>query len=305
MTVRAKRIAITGASGFIGQPLRALLMSAGHTIVSVGRRHEGAPAPDVAWDIRTGAIDHRGLEGVDAVIHLAGENISERWTAEQKRKIRESRVKGTDLIARTAAALRPRPGVLVSMSAIGIYGDRGDEILDESSSLGRGFLADTVRVWEASADPARDAGIRVLHPRAGIVLNHTSGALKRMLPFFSLGLGGRVSTGRQWMSWVARTDVVRALQFLVEHDAPPSGPVNVTAPHPVRNEEFTRLLADALHRPALAIAPALAIRLMYGEMGIETVVAGQKVLPRVLTESGFAFTFPELAGALERELSPS
>jgi uncharacterized protein (TIGR01777 family) len=305
MTVRAQRIAITGASGFIGQPLCALLTSSGHTVLSVGRRHEGAPAPDVVWDIRTGAIDHRALDGVDAVIHLAGENISERWTAEQKRKIRESRIKGTDLIARTAAALRPRPAVLVSMSAVGIYGDRGDETLDESSSFGSGFLAETVRAWEASADPARDAGIRVLHPRAGIVLNRASGALKRMLPFFSLGLGGQVSTGRQWMSWVARTDVVRALQFLVEHDAPHSGPVNVTAPHPVRNEEFTRVLANALHRPALAIAPALAIRVMYGEMGIETVVAGQKVLPRVLTESGFAFTFPELAGALERELSPS
>jgi uncharacterized protein (TIGR01777 family) len=305
MTVRAMRIAITGASGFIGRPLCALLTSAGHTVLSVGRRHEGEPAPDVAWDIRTGAIDQRGLEGVDAVVHLAGENISERWTANQKRKIRESRVKGTDLISRTVAALRPRPGVLVSASAIGIYGDRGDEALDESSSLGSGFLAETSRVWESSADPARDAGIRVLHPRLGIVLNRAGGALERMLPFFSLGVGGRVSTGRQWMSWVARTDVVRALQFLVEHDATPSGPVNVTAPQPVRNDEFTRVLAEALHRPALAIAPALAIRLMYGQMGIETVVAGQRVLPRVLTDTGFAFTFPELAGALERELSPS
>ena len=298
------RIAVTGATGFIGRPLIAQLTASGHTIVTVGRRHGGTPSPDVVWNIATGEIDRQNLQGVDSVIHLAGESISERWTAEQKRKIRESRVRGTDLISRTLAALSPRPAVLVCISAIGIYGNRGDEVIDEASALGDGFLADTGRAWEGAADPARDAGIRVLHPRTGIVLNREGGALERMLPFFSLGLGGRVATGRQWMSWVARTDVVRALQYVVEQYGG-SGPVNVTAPNPVRNAEFTTELASALHRPALAIAPTLAIRLLYGEMGVETVVAGQRVLPRALTAAGFVFTFPELSAALRHELTPA
>ncbi len=296
------RIAVTGATGFIGQPLVAQLTASGHEVVTVGRARGGAPPPDAMWNIATGEIDRDRLQGVDGVIHLAGESISERWTAEQKRKIRDSRVKGTHLVSRTLAALTPRPAVLVCISAIGIYGNRDDEVIDESSAPGDGFLADTGRAWEGAADPARDAGIRVLHPRVGIVLNRGGGALERMLPFFSLGLGGRVSTGRQWMSWVARTDVVKALQYLVEAYEG-SGPVNVTAPNPVRNSEFTTELASALHRPALAVAPALAIRLMYGEMGMETVVAGQRVLPRALTTAGFAFTFPELREALRHELT--
>lgn len=296
------QIAITGASGFIGRPLSELLRSAGHTVLAVGRRHESGPQPDVVWNIERGVIDHERLAGTEAVIHLAGANISERWTDAHKRRILESRVMGTGLIARTMAELRPRPSVLVSVSAIGIYGDRGDETLDESSPLGTGFLADTARAWESSAAPARDAGIRVVHPRFGIVLNRYGGALERMLPFFSSGLGGQVSNGRQWMSWVARTDVVRALHLVVERDGL-AGPVNVTSPNPVRNAEFTQRLARALHRPAIAVVPAFGIRVLYGEMGLETVVAGQRVLPRVLTSAGFRFTYPELGSALERELS--
>lgn len=296
------RIAITGASGFIGQPLVDRLTSAGHTVLTVGRRHEQGPQPDVTWDIAKGEIESDKLRGVDGVIHLAGENISSRWTSEQKRRIRESRVLGTGLIARTVASMRPRPAILVSMSAVGIYGNRGDELLDESSQLGTGFQADTGRAWEASAAPAREAGIRVVHPRLGVVMNRHGGALERMLPFFLAGVGGSVGDGRQWMSWVARTDAVRALQFLVEHPQI-SGVVNVTAPEPVRNADFTRYLAAALHRPAFMLVPAFGIRLLYGEMGIETVVAGQRVMPRALLAAGFVFSYPELGSALAHELA--
>lgn len=295
------RIAITGASGFLGQPLRALLTGAGHTVLSVGRRRSSGAPPDVVWDLDRGEIDDRALAGIDAVVHLAGENLSQRWTDDTKRAIRESRVRGTDLIARTIAALRPRPALLVSMSAIGIYGDRGDEALDEASTTGTGFFADTGRAWEAAAAPAAEAGIRVVHPRMGVVLHHSGGALARMLPFFSLGLGGRVGDGRQWMSWIARTDALRALEFLVMREGL-AGPVNVTAPAPVTNAEFTRALAGALHRPALAVVPTFGMRLLYGEMGVATVVDGQRVLPRALLAAGFAFSFPGLEAALAAEL---
>jgi uncharacterized protein (TIGR01777 family) len=295
------RIAITGASGFLGQPLRVLLTGAGHTVLSVGRRRSSGAPPDVVWDLDRGEIDDRALSGIDAVVHLAGENLSQRWTDDTKRAIRESRVRGTDLIARTIAALRPRPALLVSMSAIGIYGDRGDEALDEASTTGTGFFADTGRAWEAAAAPAAEAGIRVVHPRMGVVLHHSGGALARMLPFFSLGLGGRVGDGRQWMSWIARTDALRALEFLVMREGL-AGPVNVTAPAPVTNAEFTRALAGALHRPALAVVPTFGMRLLYGEMGVATVVDGQRVLPRALLAAGFAFSFPGLEAALAAEL---
>jgi len=296
------RIAITGASGLVGPPLVEWLTSAGHTVLTVGRGGGSGARPDVRWSIEDGSIEEDKLSGVDAVIHLAGANISERWTDEHKRRIRESRVKGTDLIARTVAALRPRPAILVSMSAVGIYGNRGDEALDETSRLGTGFMPDVARAWEAAADPARDAGVRVVHPRMGVVLNRHGGALERMLPFFSLGLGGSVAGGRQWMSWVARTDAVRGLQFLVEHPQL-SGVVNLTSPEPVRNADFTRHFAAALHRPALAVVPGIVIRVLYGEMGMETVVGGQRVLPQALLAAGFVFSDPELGRALRHELA--
>lgn len=296
------RIAITGASGFVGQPLVARLTEAGHSVLTVGRRRESGPQPDVTWDPAAGSIEGDKLNGVEGVIHLAGENISERWTDEQKRRVRESRVEGTGLIARTVAAMRPRPAVLVSMSAVGIYGDRGDEELDESSSLGTGFQAEVCRVWEASAEPAREAGIRVIHPRTGVVLNRHGGALERMLPFFLAGVGGRVGDGRQWMSWVARTDVVKGLQFLVEHPQI-SGVVNLTSPEPARNTDFTRHLAAALNRPAFMPVPAFVIGLLYGQMGVETVAQGQRVLPKALLAAGFVFSYPELGSALAHELA--
>ncbi len=292
------RIAITGATGFIGTPLVARLREVGHTVLEIGRAKRTGPQPDIMWDAST-QLDGARLEGVDAVVHLAGENLAQRWTDDAKREIRASRVQGTTLISRTLAGLTHKPAVLVSMSATGIYGDRGDAALDEDSALGDGFLPDTAKAWEASADAARAAGIRVVHPRLGVVLNPEGGALGKMLPIFSLGLGGKIGSGRQWMSWIARTDVLRALEYLLT--APLDGAVNLTAPAPVTNAEFTDVLGKVLHRPTIAPVPEFAIKLLYGEMGEATVIEGQRVLPAKLERAGFSFEYPSLEGALRGE----
>jgi uncharacterized protein (TIGR01777 family) len=255
----------------------------------------------VRWDPMAGAIEQEKLEGVQAVVHLAGEPIAQRWTDAAKRAIRESRVRGTELLARALTHLATKPTVLVSTSAVGIYGDRGDEVLDEGSAPGHGFLVDVARAWEHAAKPARDAGIRVVHPRLGIVLSPTGGALAKLLPVFRLGAGGRIADGRQFMSWIALEDTVRAILHLMR-DASLEGPVNLTAPSPVRNAEFTEILAHELHRPALAVVPAFAIRLLYGEMGEATVIGGQRVLPHRLQAAGFGFTYPTLPQALRAVL---
>ena len=293
------KVAITGASGFLGTALVAHLRGGGNQVLRIGRRRSSGSQPDIIWDART-SIDAAALEGVDAVIHLAGESISQRWTAGAKREIRESRVAGTTLIARTLASLASRPAVLVSMSATGIYGDRGDEPLDESSPTGRGFLADIGRAWEAAADPARAAGIRVVHPRLGVVLHPDGGALGKMIPIFSLGAGGKIGSGGQWMSWIGRRDVLAALAFLLVTPSL-SGPVNFTAPEPVTNADFTDALAHALRRPAIVPVPEFAIRLLYGEMGEKTVIEGQRVIPRKLLDARFPFIAPRLAEALKGE----
>ncbi|MBK8247780.1 MAG: TIGR01777 family protein [Gemmatimonadetes bacterium] len=290
------RIAITGATGFVGVPLVAALRAEGHEVVVIGRRRPGS-APDVAWDPEGGVIDRSALNGVEAVVHLAGEPIGERWTPARKAALRSSRVKGTSLIATTMAALSPRPRVLVSMSAIGIYGNRGDEELTEASPPARDFLGELGVAWESAADPARAAGIRVVHPRLGIVLHQDGGALAKMLPPFRLGLGGRLGAGTQYMSWISRADAVAALQFALTSDSV-QGPVNVTAPAPVTNATFTQELGRALHRPAVAVVPEFAIRLMFGEMGEQTVLAGQRVHPQVLLDRGFRFRHPDLPSAL-------
>lgn len=292
------KVAITGASGFIGTPLVRRLQDAGHTVLRIGRAHGGS-TPDIVWDAAT-SIDTAKLDGVDAVLHLAGESIAQRWTSDAKQRIRDSRVQGTSLLARTLAALPRRPRVLVSMSAIGIYGNRGDDTIDESSPVGRGFLADIGAAWEGSADAARTAGIRVVHPRLGIVLSPDGGALGKMLPIFSLGAGGKIGSGRQWMSWISRTDTLRALEFLVTSESL-EGPVNLTAPAPVTNADFTSILGKALHRPTIAPVPEFAIKLLYGEMGEATVIEGQKVLPKKLLGAGFEFSHRTLAQALQAE----
>jgi uncharacterized protein len=293
------KVAITGASGFIGTPLVRRLQDAGHSVLTIGRVRQGKEAPDIVWDAAT-SIDAAKLEGVNAVVHLAGESIAQRWSDEAKRAIRASREQGTSLLARTLAALAEKPAVLVSMSAIGIYGDRGDAVIDESSPSGRGFLPDVARAWEASADPARAAGVRVVHPRLGVVLSPDGGALAKMLPIFSLGAGGKIGSGRQWMSWISRTDVLRALEFLLVHAAL-DGAVNLTAPSPVTNDEFTSVLGKVLHRPTVVPVPEFAIRLLYGEMGEATVIEGQRVVPKKLQEAGFRFAHPALEEALTAE----
>ena len=287
------RIGVTGASGFLGQRLVPALRAAGHEVVQIGR----GPDADVRWDPSAGMMDAAACAGIDAFVHLAGANVGQRWTRAHRREIRESRVHGTALIARTAAALTPRPRVLVCASAVGIYGDAGDAVLDETSPSGSDFLADIGRQWEAAADLARQAGIRTVHLRFGVVLSRRGGALARMLPIFLVGGGGRLASGRQWMSWVSMEDAVGAVQFALEHETL-TGAVNAVAPSPVTNTEFTETLARVVHRPALFPVPAFVLNLMFGEMAQGTLLASQRVLPRQLLASGYAFRHATLEPAL-------
>jgi uncharacterized protein len=293
----ARRIAITGASGFIGDALVPFLSTGGHTVVSVGR---GAGS-DVRWDPARGELDVDGLRGVDAVIHLGAATVAERWTADRKRAIRDSRVQGTRLIAEACARMATRPEVLVCGSAIGIYGDRGDEWLGEGSAPGDDFLAEVARAWEAAAAPALDAGIRVVFVRTGVVLNPGGGALARMLTPFRLGVGGRLGNGRQWMSWISREDAIGAMHFALQSPGL-RGAVNLTAPEPVTNATFAATLGRVLHRPALATVPAFVLRTLFGEMADGAILASQRVRPDVLVATGFPFLHPTLAGALRFEL---
>jgi uncharacterized protein (TIGR01777 family) len=295
------RVAITGSSGLIGSTLAPFLTTAGHTVSRIVRDPARAGPGDIVWDPARGEIDREKLEGVDAVIHLAGEPVSERWTREHKLAIYNSRVQGTGLIARAIAGLARPPRVFVSISAVGIYGDGGDAELDETAPHGRDFLAQVAEQWEASAEPARAAGIRTVHPRLGVVLSPKGGALERLLPPFQLGGGGKIGSGRQWMSWVSLDDTIGALQHLLFTESL-SGPVNVTAPNPATNEEFSRTLAHVLGRPALITVPGFALKAMFGEMAEVMLLAGQRVLPRRLLESGFAFRHAALEQALRFEL---
>lgn len=287
------RMGVTGASGFLGQRLVPALRAAGHEIVRIGR---GADA-DVRWDPSAGALDATECAGIDAFVHLAGASVGERWTLAHRREIRDSRVLGTALIARTAAALSPRPRVLVCASAVGIYGDAGDVVLDEQSPSGSDFLADVGRAWESAADPARQAGIRTVHLRFGVVLSRRGGALARMLPVFLLGGGGRLASGRQWMSWISMQDAVGAVQLALECETL-VGAVNAVAPSPVTNAEFTKTLGRVVHRPALFPVPAFALKLMFGEMAQGTLLASQRVIPRQLLAAGYAFRHATLEPAL-------
>jgi hypothetical protein len=266
------------------------------------RREPKPDAGEIRWDPAAGTIASDEIEGLDAVVHLAGESIAaSRWTPEKKARIRSSRVAGTQLLARTLARLARPPKVLVSVSAVGFYGDRGDEELDEASSPGSGFLAGVCRDWEAATEPAAQAGIRVVLARLGVVLAREGGALARLIPLFRLGLGGRLGSGRQYMSWITLDDAVGAIRFLLENESL-CGPVNVVSPHPITNREFTRTLGRVLHRPTLFPAPSFALRIALGEMADEMLLSGARVLSKKLSDAGYKFRDPELEGAFRRVL---
>lgn len=290
------RVAVTGSTGLIGSALLPALRAAGHTPVAVVR---GVAQPgDIGWDPRAGSIDPAAFVGIDAVVHLAGAGIGDRrWTDEYKREIHDSRTRSTNLLSEALAAVEGGPRILLSGSAIGIYGSRGDEVLDESSAPGTGFLADVCRDWEAATAVAEAAGVRVAHLRTGIVLSPHGGALKKQLPLFKFGLGGRFGNGRQWQSWISIDDEVAAILYLLDHEV--SGAVNLTAPNPVTNAEFTRTLAAVLRRPAIVPVPSFGPKLLLGaELAQNLLFDGQRVVPKVLLDDGFGFSSPDLEGAL-------
>ena len=294
-------VLISGATGLIGTALTRELEAGGHKVTRLTRSPRRSPG-DVGWEPEAGRIDG-DLTGTDAVVHLAGESIAEgRWTREKKRRIIESRRKGTRLLAESIAALPTAPSVMVSTSADGYYGDRGVELLTEESGPGAGFLAEVCREWEAAAEPAREAGIRVVHPRTGIVLSQKGGALGRMLPIFKLGLGGKVGSGRQYWAWVSLEDVVGAFVHALTNEGV-SGPVNVCSPNPLTNAEFTETLGRVLNRPTFFVVPAPAARIALGGVADELLLASKRMVPARLQETGYGFRHPDLEGALRHLLA--
>ncbi|HXV77410.1 MAG TPA: TIGR01777 family oxidoreductase [Candidatus Polarisedimenticolaceae bacterium] len=298
-----RHVAVSGSSGLIGSALCAALAAAGDRVSRLVRDDGASSRPDeIVFLPEAGRIDRSRLRGVDAVVHLAGEGIAAgRWTAERKRRIRDSRVRGTRLLATALAGLEAGPEVLISASAIGFYGDRGDDELDEASEPGEGFLPETCVEWEGETAVAARAGVRVVLLRSGLVLSARGGALAKMLGPFRLGLGGRLGHGGQFVSWIALRDVIAILLWLLA-DRAISGPVNAVAPTPVRNEEFTRVLAGVIGRPAIIPAPAFVLRALLGEMGRELLLASTRVYPARLERAGYRFLDPELDGALRYEL---
>lgn len=294
-------IAITGATGLIGSALVERLRAHGHTVRRLVRSPRDAREGDVVWDAERSELATPALRGVDAVVNLAGAPIAKRWTAERRRDIRNSRVAGTQSLARAIAAMEPRPRVLLNASAVGYYGSRGDEVLSESSAPGSGFLAGVTVEWERATAAAAEAGVRVVLLRTGVVLSAKGGALAKMLPPFRLGMGGPLGSGEQWMSWIALEDHLHAMEHALFVDSV-SGPVNLVSPNPVRNLHFATTLGRVLTRPAVIPVPAMALELLYGEMARETILASQRALPAALSASGFDFQYPTLEGALRATL---
>jgi uncharacterized protein (TIGR01777 family) len=297
------KIAVTGATGLIGSTLCERLRKEGNEVLVISRRKGlSSPYAVVPWDPKDGELDARRLEGIDALVHLAGESIAKRWTPAQKERIRASRVEGTRLLVDGLRKLSKPPSVMVGSSAVGFYGNRGDEDLDETSGPGRGYLTEICQAWEAETARASELGTRVVSLRTGIVLSTKGGALAQMLLPFKLGLGGPVGSGKQWMSWIHIDDVVGGFRFALQQ-AKLSGVANLTAPRPARNAEFTKALGRALGRPAFLPAPGFALKLIFGEMAQHLLLDGQKVLPRRLEGAGYRFQHTDLDEALSDVLS--
>ena len=296
------KIVVSGSTGLIGSALTASLQARDHEVVPLVRRRPSAGERALAWDPEAGTIDRAGLEGTDVVIHLAGENVFGRWSPAKKQRIRDSRVQGTRIVTDAIARLTRRPTLLLAASAIGYYGDRGDEELTEQSGPGEDFLAQVSRDWEAATTPAKQAGIRVVNMRFGVVLTPRMGALAMMLPAFRLGLGGPVGSGSQYLSWIALEDAIGAILHLL--DTPTVvGPVNITAPTPVTNREFSKTLGKVLGRPAVVTVPMFALRMAFGTDGAAMLQSGQRVLPARLLASGFRFSYDAVEPTLRSLLA--
>jgi uncharacterized protein (TIGR01777 family) len=299
------RIIMTGSTGLIGSSLVSFLTGEGHEVLKIVRGRSTLQSNEVAWDPDRGVISPEKLEDYDAVVHLAGENIGNgRWTEEKKKRIIDSRVKGTKLLCETLANLNHPPKLLVSASAIGYYGDQGETVLTEQSPIGKIFVSYVCQQWESSTRAAFEKGIRVVFTRIGVVLSPKGGALQQLLTPFKLGLGGVLGSGKQYYSWIALDDVVNAIYFALQHEQL-KGPVNLVSPNPVTNEEFTKTLGKVLNRPTFAWVPAPVARMMFGELANELLLASIRVKPEVLLQNGFNFSFPQLEKALEFLLNES
>ena len=296
------KILVSGTTGLIGTALVPFLTTGGHSVVRLIRSQPRPGQAAVHWDTAAGSIDSSAFEGLDAVVHLAGENIAaRRWTPAQKARIRDSRVQGTRLLAQSLARLQQPPKVMVCASAIGFYGDRGTEVLTEESAPGSGFLTDTCLAWEAAAQPASGKGVRVVNLRLGVVLSPGGGALAKMLFPFRLGVGGKIGSGRQYMSWIGIDDVVGVIHYALTTDEL-RGPINAVAPNPVTNREFTKTMGRVLSRPTIFPMPAFAARMAFGEMADELLLASTRVKPARLQNSSYYFRHPQLEGALRHLL---
>jgi uncharacterized protein len=296
------RILITGSTGLVGTALVPHLRTGGHEVIPMTRRPSGAGGPAIVWDPAAGQLDPAALVGLDAIVHLSGESIaSGRWSQAKKARIRESRVRSTELLASVIARLDHPPAVFLSASAIGFYGDRGAEILTEESPPGQDFLSRVCRDWEAASEPIARQGVRVVRLRFGMILSPAAGALAKMLPPFRLGAGGPIGGGRQFVSWIAIDDVLGAIVHAFEASSL-SGPINIVSPRPVTSAEFARALGRALRRPALLTMPAVAARVVFGEMADALLLSSQRVEPKRLVSSGYRFLYPDLEPALRHLL---
>ena len=296
------KVLVTGSSGLIGSALIPFLKERNHQIYKLVRIRADSLPHEIAWDPDRGVINPSLLEGLDAVVHLAGENLMGWWTATKKEKIRTSRVKGTRLLCRALSHLKQPPGVLVCASAVGYYGNRGDEILTEQSSRGRGFLADVCEEWEEATQATSEKGIRTLNLRFGMVLSPKGGALKQMLPIFKWGLGGQLGLGDQYVSWISIDDLTRVINYVIQEEKL-AGPVNAVTPYPVTNAELTKTLGYILHRPTFFPMPTFAVRLIFGELGQGLLLSSERVQPKKLVGAGFRFDYPHLKEALRALLT--